>query len=687
MNLSPWQQGPMGSHTGCPPPATKGANSPMPNLPWGAFGRPASPLKNPRMGAGGTWPPNPPQQQQQQPQASAQQQQQQQHQKQKAALLNGSWEEQPPLVARCVSSDGLNGGVVYAARSYQSIASFVECDVFDDEASSHHSPSASSGSPQVTSWQTPATSSGSPGATSWQTPAASSASLAPVADGSFLSIPGPESLSSFIESQALGEDTHGRHLLPARARQEDLPAVVAQTVLGPAGPTLTIPVARARPAHEGASSPPSIEVNGEEFDVDDQSSLGSSDFASYNSDGSDDEDELKVVQVPSSLISPDRRSSWKECAGRSRGSLSYHLGDLTRSIMRSVTRPREDTSAFANLIPIDRQGGPCSPCTSFAAEQQLPHAGESVFLHVHRGAVLGEGQYGIVWRARSQESDQWFAVKSLKGQSQSGCLAAREAELAKRIKQEQHPCLVRLFHVHCLEAGALGALVMEYCQGGDLQGRIRDGRAEAKLKGRAYRPPPLARSWIAQVFLGLEFMHLRMEFLFRDLKPGNVLVAASGRAKLTDFGLGRCGLTSAAGAWSFGFPCGTLGYIAPEILEQEAHDHCADLYSFGVLIWVLLTGGITNRDDPQPPVNGVDYEWELLAQCLEDPVSHSAQQIPEAWQELVATLISLEPGARPQHCEIRASPPMAELPMPSHAAPRSELEGWLQSVRGDATWK
>lgn len=94
------------------------------------------------------------------------------------------------------------------------------------------------------------------------------------------------------------------------------------------------------------------------------------------------------------------------------------------------------------------------------------------------------------------------------------------------------------------------------------------------LYGRGrYQAPALAVAWIAQVFLGLEHMHRRMDTLLRDLKPDNVVLSASGVAKLTDFGVGRFGVEASSGTWSFGVPAGSPGYVAPEVILQRNYDY------------------------------------------------------------------------------------------------------------------
>jgi len=212
-------------------------------------------------------------------------------------------------------------------------------------------------------------------------------------------------------------------------------------------------------------------------------------------------------------------------------------------------------------------------------------------------AVLGEGTYGIVWRAaNTKDRSVWYAVKTIKTwQGTAPPQATRECEVADKILQIPHPCIVTLHHVCNFSDVGIYALVMEFAKNGDLMGQLKDQKRRCLTEGRPYSPPALAKNWIAQIFLGLEHMHRRMDTLLRDLKPDNVVLDRHFIAKLTDFGFGRFGCESTTGTWSFGVPTGSPGYVAPEILHGRRYNFAADLYSFGVLVWVLLTGGLVDQ--------------------------------------------------------------------------------------------
>jgi serine/threonine protein kinase len=206
---------------------------------------------------------------------------------------------------------------------------------------------------------------------------------------------------------------------------------------------------------------------------------------------------------------------------------------------------------------------------------------------------------------------------------------------------------------------------MEFCPEGNLHQKIVKARSAAVERCETYKAPAQAPRWLAHIFLGLEHVHLQLHMLFRDLKPGNVVFSADGCAKLTDFGLSRFGLES-DGNWTFGFPAGSPGYASPEVMLGEEYDARADLYSFGVLMWVLLTGGVTDRDaeDPCPPMTGIEEDWKVLAKCLDDPASHNAQSLDESALSLVRSLTDESAAARMYHDGVRGHDFFANLSLP-----------------------
>mmetsp|Transcript_30297 Transcript_30297/g.66633 ORF Transcript_30297/g.66633 Transcript_30297/m.66633 type:complete len:1070 (+) Transcript_30297:61-3270(+) len=331
-------------------------------------------------------------------------------------------------------------------------------------------------------------------------------------------------------------------------------------------------------------------------------------------------------------------------------------------------------------------------------------------------ALLGEGAQGAVWRAMDKNTRGMFAVKNVKLRSgNTCCVAQREYDVASHLKVTPHPCIVKLLHIHAFQDSTLTiyCLVMEYCPGGNLYNQVtlKYNRGEKGWSGRdgRYEMPIKAPYWLAQVFLGLELMHLRSRTLLRDIKLENVVLDETGCAKLTDFGFGRQGVYS-DGHWTFGYPTGTPGYVAPEILYQEEYDARADLYSFGVLMWVLTTGGLRHKPG-LPPTAGqagdhfqvYKNDWQLLLRCL-DHASHDAalqcapgcscaqdirgfstagvQPLPTLeLEQLVRSLVQRDFQERPEHAAIRAHPVMQQLQLPALDASKDQVEAWINEFR------
>lgn len=289
-------------------------------------------------------------------------------------------------------------------------------------------------------------------------------------------------------------------------------------------------------------------------------------------------------------------------------------------------------------------------------------------------AVLGVGLFGRVWRALNEDTGETFAVKNLSEQ-----YAQREIEVFQHLRNFPHPCVVGLFDVHLWNESGLVSLVMEMCPGGDLFTLIKAQRREAKTEGRVYAPHTRYQSWLAQTFLGLEFLHATTNVHYRDLKPANIIFdSAQIRCKLTDFGVSKLDVTS-SGAFTFGNPAGSPGYVSPEILRQQPYSTKADWYSYGVLVWVVATGGVSRYVDPQPPTNARQLrqddmrhgdfsalfnDFQVLQDIIRDDSGEHAPPIHGTARELVLQLVVERSADRLDANGIRLHSFMSPLNLP-----------------------
>jgi serine/threonine protein kinase len=194
--------------------------------------------------------------------------------------------------------------------------------------------------------------------------------------------------------------------------------------------------------------------------------------------------------------------------------------------------------------------------------------------------VLGTGGMATVWLARDERLRRPVAAKIL-----SDTLAADPAYLRRFHREARvaaglsHPNLVKVYDFG--GEGERPYLVMEYVERGSLADRISEGSARGLDASR------LAR----ELLEALDHIH-GAGIVHRDVKPGNVLIAPDGTAKLTDFGIAQP--EGATRLTSTGLVVGTRSYIAPEVGRGEPATVRSDLYSCGTVLREA-------SGDPPPP--------------------------------------------------------------------------------------
>jgi serine/threonine protein kinase len=197
-----------------------------------------------------------------------------------------------------------------------------------------------------------------------------------------------------------------------------------------------------------------------------------------------------------------------------------------------------------------------------------------------------------------------------------------------------HPNIVQFIDV--IYHSKLIFIIMEYCDNGDLLHMIdpRNGMPEMRVQCITY-----------DVLCALHYLHER-NIVHRDLKPENILVNDEGDVKLADFGLSnhmiRNGLLDT--------PCGSLGYIAPEVLLGMEYDgRQSDIWSFGVILYAMCSGILPWRSR---------NEAEIRAQVVHRDFARPPNVSNEAWA-MIERMMRANPGDRPTAGELLEDPWLA----------------------------
>ncbi|XP_006882844.1 PREDICTED: ribosomal protein S6 kinase alpha-2 isoform X2 [Elephantulus edwardii] len=194
--------------------------------------------------------------------------------------------------------------------------------------------------------------------------------------------------------------------------------------------------------------------------------------------------------------------------------------------------------------------------------------------------VLGQGSYGkvfLVRKVKASDAGQLYAMKVLK----KATLKVRDRVRSKMerdiLAEVNHPFIVKLHYAFQTEGKLY--LILDFLRGGDLFTRLSKEVMFTEEDVKFY---------LAELALALDHLH-GLGIIYRDLKPENILLDEEGHIKITDFGLSKEAIDHDKRAYSF---CGTIEYMAPEVVNRRGHTQSADWWSFGVLMFEMLTGSL-----------------------------------------------------------------------------------------------
>ncbi|XP_074921950.1 mitogen-activated protein kinase kinase kinase 9 [Chelonoidis abingdonii] len=268
--------------------------------------------------------------------------------------------------------------------------------------------------------------------------------------------------------------------------------------------------------------------------------------------------------------------------------------------------------------------GPAPPCQIDFSELALEE-------------IIGIGGFGKVYRA-VWEGDE-VAVKAARYDpdediSQTIENVRQEAKLFAMLK---HPNIIALRGV-CLKEPTL-CLIMEFARGGSLN-RVLSGKRI---------PPDILVNWAVQIARGMNYLHDEaiVSIIHRDLKSSNILILekvengdlSNKILKITDFGLAReWHKTTKMSA------AGTYAWMAPEVIRSSMFSKGSDVWSYGVLLWELLTGEVPFRG-----IDGLAVAYGVAMNKLALPIPSTC---PEPFAKLMEDCWNSDPHSRPSFTDI-----------------------------------
>lgn len=241
--------------------------------------------------------------------------------------------------------------------------------------------------------------------------------------------------------------------------------------------------------------------------------------------------------------------------------------------------------------------------------------------------VIGHGGMASVYLGYRADVDRTVAIKVLPPHPGLSEESKQRFQLeARTIAKLQHPHILPLYDYGATEDSVL-YLVMPYVRGGSLDRIIRDGHLPLEKIARLVR----------EISGALDYAH-RQGVIHRDIKPANILLDGEGNALLADFGIVK--LTGGDSRLTGTSVVGTPAYMSPEQAQGFDLTTRADLYSFGIVIWELLTG--------QLPFSS-DSVMNLMLKHITEPVpdiSSVKSSIPLEMNAVMHKLLAKNPGDR-----------------------------------------
>jgi serine/threonine protein kinase/Tfp pilus assembly protein PilF len=244
---------------------------------------------------------------------------------------------------------------------------------------------------------------------------------------------------------------------------------------------------------------------------------------------------------------------------------------------------------------------------------------------------LGEGGMGVVYKARDIKLDREVAIKFLPQHLTTDSVEKeRFVHEAKATSALNHTNVTTIYEIDEFEGQTF--IVMEYCQGETLRQLVQ-------------KEPLSIRKVLdiaVQICEGLAVAHEK-GIVHRDIKSDNIMLTPRGQVKIMDFGLAK--LKGATRLTQSRSTLGTASYMSPEQAQREEVDHRSDIFSFGVVLYELLTGRLPFQGDHEAAVLHAIINEEPL------PVARFNNKVSTKLQDLVDKALAKEKEERYQHID------------------------------------
>uniref|UniRef100_A0A1B6MNK2 Mitogen-activated protein kinase kinase kinase dlk-1 n=2 Tax=Graphocephala atropunctata TaxID=36148 RepID=A0A1B6MNK2_9HEMI len=272
---------------------------------------------------------------------------------------------------------------------------------------------------------------------------------------------------------------------------------------------------------------------------------------------------------------------------------------------------------------------------------------------------LGSGAQGAVFSGKLKS--EVVAVKKVREE--------KETDI-RHLRKLNHPNIVQ-FRGVCTQAPCY-CIIMEFCPFGPLYNLLKDGEEI---------PPQRLVAWAKQIAAGMQYLHSN-KIIHRDLKSPNVLIGRKEVVKISDFGTSRQ-WNEISTKMSF---AGTVAWMAPEIIRNEPCSEKVDIWSYGVVLWELLT-----CETPYKDVDSSAIIWGVGSNSLHLPIPSSC---PEGFRLLVKQCWSAKPRNRPSfkhillHLDIAAVEVLSSSPedyFKTQASWKEEVRIHMQQMQSNGS--